>query len=707
MIHPDDREMCIKKREELFRRGGTAEQEFRILRPDGEIIHLKQFIHAFFETNTESVVAFGIIRDLTEISKLARDKSEQKYRDIFENAIEGIYQTTPEGKIINANPAFARIFGFSSPEELMETVKDIQKDLYAHPEDRDEFKRRLELEGKVKNFEVEFYQIDGSSAWLLVNAKVVKDEKGNIKYYEGMVVDITRLKEAEMAVAESEEKYRNIIEQSYNGIVLSDEEGRIVEWNRSMEEITGLPENEVQGKHLSTLILQSLPSTFTDQQIAHLTEDIGKIYHDKEMPSSYKKLEYTFQRPDGRKIFVEALNFPFYSGGRFFMCTIIRDISRQKIAEEMTQDHLQKLTILNKIVHIANNAQNIHDLFKGVLNSTLHLLGFESGSIYLLDEKKEFAELAYHENLPEEFLKTVEKLEVSKDLYHSIYREGKAFYNYLKVRPNLKKFGFKAVAVVPFFSGQKVIGSIHVVSREKTSISSLEMDILETIGMETGTVIAKMYSEAAIRDSLAEKEVLLKEIHHRVKNNMQIISSLLNLQLQHVQEEEARNVLIESQGRVKSMAMINEKLYQSPDLARIKFRDYIQKLVYDILYTYGVKARNIELEMDIDDIELDMETSIPCGLIINELVTNSVKYAFPEGKGTISIQFKGQDELQLIIKDDGIGLPQEVDVEHIETLGLQLVLNLVKQLNGELTINRSQGTEYIIKFKELKYNKRF
>lgn len=188
---------------------------------------------------------------------------------------------------------------------------------------------------------------------------------------------------------------------------------------------------------------------------------------------------------------------------------------------------------------------------------------------------------------------------------------------------------------------------------------------------------------------------------------MQIISSLLNLQLQHVQEEEARNVLIESQGRVKSMAMINEKLYQSPDLARIKFRDYIQKLVYDILYTYGVKARNIELEMDIDDIELDMETSIPCGLIINELVTNSVKYAFPEGKGTISIQFKGQDELQLIIKDDGIGLPQEVDVEHIETPGLQLVLNLVKQLNGELTINRSQGTEYIIKFKELKYNKRF
>jgi PAS domain S-box-containing protein len=522
-----------------------------------------------------------------------------------------------------------------------------------------------------------------------------------------MVVDITRLKEAEKAVTESEEKYRSVIEQSYNGVVLSNEEGKIIEWNRSMEEITGLAENEVHGKYLSTIILQSLPPMFKSHLASHLKEDLSRIYRDQEVPPSFKKLEYSFQRPDGQERFVEALNFPIKSGGKFFMCTLIRDISRQKIAEEMTQDHLQKLIILNKIVNIANNAQNIYDLFKGVLNSTLHLLGFESGSIYLLDENKEFAELEYYENLPEEFLEKVEKLEVAREPYSSIYLEGKAFYNYLKVRPVLKEFGFKAVAVVPFFSAQKVIGSIHVVSREKNSISSLEMDILETIGMETGTVIVKMYSEAAIRDSLAEKEVLLKEIHHRVKNNMQIISSLLNLQLQHVQEEEASNVLIESQGRVKTMAMIHEKLYQSPDLTRIRFRDYIQKLAYDILYTYGVKAGSIELEMDIDNIELGMETSIPCGLIINELVTNSVKYAFPEGKGTIIIQFKGQDELQLIIKDDGIGLPREIDLEHTETLGLQLVLNLVKQLNGELTINRSQGTEYIIKFKELQYSKRF
>ncbi len=709
LTHPDDREMCIQKREELFRSGGKCEYEFRILRSDGEIRHLKQSIQVLFEINTKSVVAFGIMQDVTEIekSKIALVQSEQKYRDIFENAIEGIYQTTQEGKIINANPAFARVFGFSSPEELIENVQDIQKDLYAHPEDRDEFKRRLETEGEVKDFEVKFFQLDGTQAWLLVNAKAVKDGKDHIKYYEGMVVDITRLKEAEKAVTESEEKYRSVIEQSYNGVVLSNEEGKIIEWNRSMEEITGLAENEVHGKYLSTIILQSLPPMFKSHLASHLKEDLSRIYRDQEVPPSFKKLEYSFQRPDGQERFVEALNFPIKSGGKFFMCTLIRDISRQKIAEEMTQDHLQKLIILNKIVNIANNAQNIYDLFKGVLNSTLHLLGFESGSIYLLDENKEFAELEYYENLPEEFLEKVEKLEVAREPYSSIYLEGKAFYNYLKVRPVLKEFGFKAVAVVPFFSAQKVIGSIHVVSREKNSISSLEMDILETIGMETGTVIVKMYSEAAIRDSLAEKEVLLKEIHHRVKNNMQIISSLLNLQLQHVQEEEASNVLIESQGRVKTMAMIHEKLYQSPDLTRIRFRDYIQKLAYDILYTYGVKAGSIELEMDIDNIELGMETSIPCGLIINELVTNSVKYAFPEGKGTIIIQFKGQDELQLIIKDDGIGLPREIDLEHTETLGLQLVLNLVKQLNGELTINRSQGTEYIIKFKELQYSKRF
>jgi two-component sensor histidine kinase len=202
-----------------------------------------------------------------------------------------------------------------------------------------------------------------------------------------------------------------------------------------------------------------------------------------------------------------------------------------------------------------------------------------------------------------------------------------------------------------------------------------------------------------LEQSLQEKKVLLKEIHHRVKNNMQIISSLLSLQRGCVEGDETINVLRDSQGRVRSMAMIHENLYQSPTLSNINFKNYIKELVKVILITYGYQG--IENKLEVEDINLDIDTAIPCGLIINELVTNSVKYAFPHGKGTINIKLKSfQDELELIIADNGIGLPQDFDYKNTNTLGLQLVDSLVRQLNGQITLERSQGTEFKIKFKE-------
>jgi two-component sensor histidine kinase len=213
--------------------------------------------------------------------------------------------------------------------------------------------------------------------------------------------------------------------------------------------------------------------------------------------------------------------------------------------------------------------------------------------------------------------------------------------------------------------------------------------------------------EGRIKKSLDEKEVLLREIHHRVKNNMQIISSLLNLQIQHVNGETV-DVLKESQGRVKSLAMVHEKLYQSSGFTNINFKDYVEKLVYDILYSYGIKTGTIKTELNIEDIKMNMETAIPCGLIINELVTNSVKYAFPQGKGTIKIELKSSNqELELIIADNGVGIPENIDLKKIDTLGLQLVNSLVNQLEGVLELDLSHGTEFKIKFKELKYKNGF
>ena len=201
-----------------------------------------------------------------------------------------------------------------------------------------------------------------------------------------------------------------------------------------------------------------------------------------------------------------------------------------------------------------------------------------------------------------------------------------------------------------------------------------------------------------IESSLKEKNLLLQEIHHRVKNNMQIISSLLNLQTQYVDEKEAINVLMESQNRVKSMAMIHEKLYLSNDLTNVNFVDYIQSLVLNLFYSYNTEDTWIKPILEIENVCLNMETAVPCGLIISELVSNSLKYAFPnERKGEILVSLKSvDDKYELIIRDNGVGLPEEIDFNNLETLGLLLVNNLTEQIDGELTIKRSPETEFKI-----------
>jgi PAS domain S-box-containing protein len=224
-----------------------------------------------------------------------------------------------------------------------------------------------------------------------------------------------------------------------------------------------------------------------------------------------------------------------------------------------------------------------------------------------------------------------------------------------------------------------------------------------TVGMIPGTMksVASMVDiteikEASeeIRESLREKEVLLREIHHRVKNNLQIVSSLLNLQSLSI-EEDLRDVLKESQGRIKVMAMIHENLYQSESLARINFREYVERLVDDIIVSYGASVRTI---VEVDDMKPDIDTAIPIGLIINELVTNSVKYAFPDGTGTVRVSLRSNGKAVLLVSDDGVGLPADVDPGETDTLGLMLVRILTEQLDGTLTIRRDHGTEFRISF---------
>ncbi len=216
-------------------------------------------------------------------------------------------------------------------------------------------------------------------------------------------------------------------------------------------------------------------------------------------------------------------------------------------------------------------------------------------------------------------------------------------------------------------------------------------------------------AEDQITRSLREKETLLKEIHHRVKNNLQIIYSMLNLQMPYIKDEQAIEMFKESKDRVYSMALIHEKLYRSESLAKIDLFEYIRSLIENLFLSYGVSERVVKTQIQVENIALEIDTLIPCALIINELVSNSLKHAFPNvrqadetGEIQIDLRRAAGSRLVLTISDNGVGLPEGLDIQNCESLGMQLVNVLVKQLNGIMHLDSKGKTEFVITFAESK-----
>ncbi len=222
-------------------------------------------------------------------------------------------------------------------------------------------------------------------------------------------------------------------------------------------------------------------------------------------------------------------------------------------------------------------------------------------------------------------------------------------------------------------------------------------------------IAQRRHAQEQINESLKEKIVLLREIHHRVKNNLQIVSSLLNLQAGYITDNKILEVFKESQTRIRSMALIHEKLYQSRDLDKINFSDYIDSLIKDLYKSYRSRLSRININYETGQIFLEIDQAILCGLIINELISNSIKHAFKdteEGEIQVKILNEG-DDYQLIVEDNGIGFPKDFDIENTDSLGLQLVTSLTSQMAGKLEINSDRGTVVKISFKSVAKSKRY
>jgi len=272
----------------------------------------------------------------------------------------------------------------------------------------------------------------------------------------------------------------------------------------------------------------------------------------------------------------------------------------------------------------------------------------------------------------------------NKDIFRRVVKSGEPYFAYAK----------------PFEYTEHPERGVTYWDWSLVPIKDLEGAVIGLV-FSLENVTERVRAEEKIKASLAEKEVLLKEIHHRVKNNLQVINSLLNLQSERIQDEESLSIFEKCKNRISSIALVHEKLYESKDLANINFGEYVRTLTTQMFGSCPPNLSAVKLRINASDVFLKLNQAIPCSLIINELVMNAMKYAFPQGQeGEIVVALKSTNKgkITLIVADNGVGLPHNFDINKSETLGMQIINALVKKLDGSFEIDRSKGSKFTILF---------
>ncbi|MBN2380672.1 ATP-binding protein [candidate division WOR-3 bacterium] len=261
-----------------------------------------------------------------------------------------------------------------------------------------------------------------------------------------------------------------------------------------------------------------------------------------------------------------------------------------------------------------------------------------------------------------------------------------------------KDVGLGNVYTMGLARGESLFGFVIVFMHE--GVELINKSVVETFINQASIALQRGKIEKELTASLTEKELLLKEIHHRVKNNLQVISSLLNLQARYVNDEVMLKVFANSQSRIDSMALIHERLYKSKDLARVNFEGYLKSLVRSLFESHNISSSNVSLKLDVSGVSLSIDKAIPLGLIINELISNSFEHGFPEGrKGEIRIYLrKAEDRVMLTVADNGVGFPEDHDLKSTDSFGLRLINMLVDQLKGKIELCKTDGSKFNISF---------
>jgi len=451
-----------------------------------------------------------------------------------------------------------------------------------------------------------------------------------------------------------------------DAIVTLGENGAITSFDRAAEEIFDYPASAAVGKHIGILFSAADSPLFA----AAPTIDFTRLPFDAPLRAVGK-------RRDATTFATEITGTAIELGGARRLVLVMRDVTARDRAEaERRTAEARFRSLVEQIPAVT---------FMGSLYE-------DQNEFYVSPQIEQLLGFSQQEWLSDPFL-----------WFNQLHPEDRAYCNQEFARGCVTGGPFRAEFRALTRTGQVVWvhGEARVVSDEDGRplfIQGVAYDITEA----KRAVEAVRASAEQLKASLAEKEVLLKEIHHRVKNNLQVISSLLRLQATHIEDPRALEMFNESRNRIESMALVHQKLYQSANLSQVDFGEYARSLSALLIASYGARARQIALRTEIGNVSLSVDVALPLGLIINELLSNSLKYAFPGGGGgevRIELHHLEDGQIQVIVADNGAGFPPHIDFRETSTLGMQLVRALTEQIGAAIELRRDPGTEFRISFR--------
>ncbi|CAN5455600.1 PAS domain S-box protein [soil metagenome] len=684
IIHPKDRNLGKEDIRKALLKQIPFEIEYRIITAAGQEKWVWEKGEGVFSNNGKLLFLEGFITDIGHKKQfeLELKRSRENYKSLVDYSPDGVIIHV-DGIVKFANPSAQRIIGVSGFEEL----ENLSAFKFFLPEYHEQIIDRIKrtkagedldfVEVKIKNKKGEIVTLETKSILIKFNGydaiqvvfhdisekKLLLKEQARAQIAEEtnelLEQEITKRKVIQLQLLESQKYTRLIINGSIDMICASDRKGFITEFNKAAEKTFGYSAEEVVGKHVS--ILYEDPN-----QRAKITDE-----------ELYKKGVYAGEvinkRKNGEKFiaYLSASVLKNETGEVIGAMGVSRDISELKKAEETLRTQSAK--------------------FNAIIESSSHF-------IWTID--KDYCFTTFNQN----FNKEVESrygnnAQLGQSMFFTNSESEKPYNDFLVKKYEGAFLGSPQYFDISFFDAK---GAENWREIYLNPILAEDGSIIEVSGI-SHDITEKKISEERIRLSLKEKEVLLKEVHHRVKNNLQVISSILNLQSSYVKDEGTLNILKESQNRIKSMAFIHESLYQTKDFSSINFTEYVINLSQNLIHSYSNFDHEIKLNLDIQNVFLNLDLAIPCGLIINEIVSNALKYAFidssEDGEISISMKIIGEN-LVLKIGDNGKGLPKNIDYRNTESLGLQLVVTLTDQLSGKIELDLEKGTNYTIIFKQ-------